>query len=166
MNQGTDQSKILANAPPRNRMPVIDADKGEHLTQQEHSQVNELDVYPPYAKESFQSLESKIKQVTLQEMIRYDSGNLKMDDLGDLDNPNVIISGYGVMSLNRLRKEISGRLQELSKMTDKNTDKLYFEVLNDRGILRLFVSALQDVEKQLASASVKRQMTMLRKGSK
>ena len=79
-----------------------------------------------------------------------------MDDLGDLDNPNVIISGYGVMSLNRLRKEISNCLQELSKMTDKNTDKLYFEVLNDRGILRLFVSALQDVEKQLASASVKR----------
>ena len=155
-----------AGAPPRNRMPVIDADKGEHLDAAKALAKGELDVYPPYAKESFESLESKIKQVTLQEMIRYDSGNLKMDDLGDLDNPNVIISGYGVMSLNRLRKEISGRLQELSKMTDKNTDKLYFEVLNDRGILRLFVSALQDVEKQLASASVKRQMTMLRKGSK
>ena len=155
-----------AGAPPRNRMPVIDADKGEHLDAAKALAKGELDVYPPYAKESFQSLESKIKQVTLDEMVRYDNGNLQLDNLGDPDNPNVVISGYGVMSVNRLRKEISGRLQELSKMTDRNTDKLYFEVLNDRGILRLFVSALQDVEKQLASATVKRRITMLKKGSK
>ena len=72
------QSKTppAGNAPPRNRMPVIDADKGEHLDAAKNTQI-ELDVYPPYAKESFQSLESKIKQVTLEEMIRYDSGNLK-----------------------------------------------------------------------------------------
>ena len=155
-----------AGAPPRNRMPVIDADKGEHLDAAKALAKGELDVYPPYAKESFQSLESKIKQVTLDEMVRYDNGNLQLDNLGDPDNPNVIVSGYGSMSVNFLRKEISKRLQELSKMTDRNTDKLYYEILNDRGIIRLFVSALEDVEKQLASATVKRRITMLKKGSK
>lgn len=41
-------------APPRERMPVIDAEKGEHLKAAAALQKGDLDVYSPYAKESFE----------------------------------------------------------------------------------------------------------------
>ncbi len=104
------------------------------------------------------------EDVQLDEEARGEHGNIQMDNIGDPENPNVIVSGYGVLSVNFLRKEISKRLKELATRLERgDSDFLIRELTPGKGILKLFVDALDDVEAQMKTPKVKRKLTMLKK---
>ena len=100
----------------------------------------------------------------LDEEARGQHGNIQMDNIGDPENPNVIVSGYGVFPVKLLRKQISKRLQELATRLERgDSDFLIRELTPGKGILKLFVDALEDVETQMKTPAVKRKLTMLKK---
>jgi len=104
------------------------------------------------------------EDVQLDEEARGQHGNIQMDNIGDPENPNVIVSGYGVLSVNFLKKDISKRLKELATRLERgDSDFLIRELTPGKGILKLFVDALEDVETQMNSPKVKRKLTMLKK---
>jgi len=104
------------------------------------------------------------EEVQLDEEARGQHGNIQMDNIGDPENPNVVVSGYGVLSVNFLRKEISKRLKELATRLERgDSDFLIRELTPGKGILKLFVDALEDVETQMKTPAVKRKLTMLKK---
>ena len=84
------------------------------------------------------------------------------DDM-DFDNPEIQIFGLGVYTLKTLRKNISMKLEDLSKRVDNNWGWVWEQINNPKAILHDLVNALQDVEEELNTSASKRKITMMKR---
>tara|TARA_R110000765_G_scaffold412731_1_gene512497 strand:+ start:123 stop:665 length:543 start_codon:yes stop_codon:yes gene_type:complete len=90
------------------------------------------------------------------------AGVMWKDDM-DFDNPEIQIFGLGVYTLKTLRKNISMKLEDLSKRVDNNWGWVWEQINNPKAILHDLVNALQDVEEELNTSASKRKITMMKR---
>jgi len=92
------------------------------------------------------------------------AGRIDFSNIGDIDNPNILVRGYGSMTLKTLNSQVAKRLRNLADRLEKKGDTDYLaREMSDDGIVRLFVDAITAVEKEMKTASVKRKFTNLKK---
>ena len=81
----------------------------------------------------------------------------------DFNNPEIQVFGLGVYKLEHLRKDISRKLEDLSKRVDNNWEWVWEQITNPKAILHNLVNALQDVEEELNRPQTKRKITMMKR---
>ena len=80
------------------------------------------------------------------------------------DDPDILVKGFGVYRLSRLRKEVIRHLDEYKEQVERNNiDGLVREFTSKYSNMKSKVLGLAEVEKQLNSPQMKRKITMLRK---
>ena len=80
------------------------------------------------------------------------------------DDPDILVKGFGVYRLSRLRKEVIRHLDEYKEQVERNNiDGLVREFTSKYSYMKSKVLGLAEVEKQLNSSQMKRKITMLRK---
>lgn len=89
----------------------------------------------------------------------YDKQNFNPED------PEVLIHGYGRLKLSQIYQKLSKDLADLSEKAADHSDPKTIEWALDNSSFRTLLKAAQDVEKELASPSMKRKITMMRKTS-
>ena len=92
------------------------------------------------------------------------AGRIDFSNIGDVDNPNILVRGYGSMTLKTLNSQVAKRLRNLADRLEKKGDTDYLaREMSDDGIVRLFVDAITAVEKEMKTPSVKRKFINLKK---
>ena len=83
------------------------------------------------------------------------AGRIDFSNIGDVDNPNILVRGYGSMTLKTLNSQVAKRLRNLADRLEKKGDTDYLaREMSDDGIVRLFVDAITAVEKEMKRNSV------------
>lgn len=101
---------------------------------------------------------------TLQKFL-VESRKGQLGDLGDGSNPEVIISGYGTMSLKSLKSDILRSIRSAVDRAERqdNYKNLHHELYERNSAILRKLEALLDVEKELDTPAMKRRMTVLKK---
>jgi len=78
------------------------------------------------------------------------AGYIKKIDKTNLDNSEVLISGFGVVTLGQLKKNLSDNLEDLSKRIMNNEPIFFYKRIKEKyGFLIHGVRALIEIEKDL-----------------
>jgi hypothetical protein len=80
----------------------------------------------------------------------------------DPQDPEVLIHGYGRLTLSQIDARISKLLQDMSeRAAEGDIDYVDHQMINSN--LNKFISAAQDARKELQTPQMKRRVTMMRK---
>lgn len=78
------------------------------------------------------------------------AGQLQKIDKSDLDKSEVLIYGFGVVTLGSLKKNVSDKLQDLSKRILNNEPNFVYNRVKEKyGFLMHAIKALVEVEKDI-----------------
>lgn len=76
----------------------------------------------------------------------------------DANDPEILVHGYGRLTLSQIKNQIKNKLLAMTEMSIDNID---YELNN--GILKTLVQAVKDAEAELSSPQMKRKITMRNK---
>lgn len=98
------------------------------------------------------------------------AGRIHLNDDGTFDpsDPEIVISGYGILSLSKAKQKLKRDLAALSERTAGNGPGEFQSILHliDRhSIIQTFTRAIYDVYHQLQDPQIKRKITRMRKMS-
>lgn len=103
----------------------------------------------------------KLKDIVTENLIDVDK-DMK-DGKFDEKNPQVHITGYGVMSMKAIHNNLSKKFMDLSKRAKKGEIENINSVLYKSGVVKQMVESLLNAEKQLKSPGMKRKITMYKR---
>ena len=84
------------------------------------------------------------------------------DDM-DFTNPEIQVFGLGVYTLESLRRNMSMKLEDLSKRLVSSPRFVHKQITDSKSILHNFAGALNDVENEMRDPRTKRKITMMKK---
>jgi len=104
--------------------------------------------YPEQAEDQAQSIDKKEDRAAVPP--KKIAGILQKINREDLDKSEVLVVGYGVVTLGDLKKNVIEKLKDLANRVEKNEPIFVHRRMTERyGFLPYAVKALVDIEKQI-----------------
>jgi len=92
-----------------------------------------------------------------------ESGELANKKVFDLENPDVLVHGFGVLNKNSVKQKVLQRIDAArNAVVEDDYDLAYYHLYRD-SLTSDFLSALIDVEEELNTPVMKRKITMMKR---
>jgi|TARA_R110000851_G_scaffold220686_1_gene373558 hypothetical protein len=89
--------------------------------------------------------------------------NTKPETLRDAEDPEVLIQGYGRMRYSQLEKKVIEQLEEFVKLAKRGN---FSGIETNMKVHHMFLSGIQEVQKEMSSSGWKRKTTKLKRAGK